>query len=172
MLLFFSYGATLPFASRSATALSRGLDSFPSEEKVKTYYRAQLFTSIQSSLGVHQLNVLVVGLEGTEVQHVASSLEKVGSDTRVEAMEVPYAEVANPSGRLVIGNFVPDLVVLVTDSTQQNVSKSRNIVRILNKQFTGVEKIAVANKQSQPELLSPEEVGVVLGLTTYERIPD
>jgi hypothetical protein len=148
------------------------LDSFPSEEKVKAYYRARLFAGIQSSLGAHQLNVLVVGLDGTEVQDVARSLKQVGSDTRVEAMEVPYAEVANPSGRLGIGDFVPDLIVLVTDSTQQNVSKSRNIVRILNKQFLGVEKIAVADKQSQPELLSAEEVGEVLGLTTYERTPE
>jgi hypothetical protein len=125
--------------------------------------------NVQSSFGAHQLNVLVVGLEGTGAQDVAESLEQVGLDTAVEAMEVPYAEAANPSGRLSVGSFVPDLIVLVTDSTQQNVSKSRNIVRILNKQFLGVEKIAVANKQSEPDLLSIEEVGQVLGLTTYER---
>jgi hypothetical protein len=110
----------------------------------------------------------VVGLEGIGVREVAGSLRESGSDATVEVMELAYTQVANPTGRLSVGKFVPDLIVLVTDSTQQNVSKSRNIVRILNKQFVGVEKIALAGKSHQPEL-SAEKVGEVLGLTTYER---
>jgi len=115
------------------------------------------------------LNVLVVGLEGVGVRGVAGSLDEIGSDTAVQILELSQRQVANPSTRLRVGMLVPDLIVLVTDSTQENVTKSRDLVKILNKQFRGVEKIAIANRPNQPGLLSVEEIGAVLGLTTYER---
>ena len=116
------------------------------------------------------MNVLVVGLEGAGARGVAVSLEEEQSDTVVRVQESTYSHVANPSNRFNVGGFVPDLIVVVTDSTRENVTRSRSIARILSKQFPGVEKIAIANRQGQPGLLSVEEVGEALGLTTYERL--
>lgn len=169
LLLFFSH---LSFITHSMTQVV--VSSTPVCFRLWNVERQDLLSQLHSftyseSHGVRQLNVLVVGLEGTRVRDVAESLEEAKSDTVVEVLQVPYVEVANPTGRLSVGRFVPDLIVLVTDSTQQNVAKSRNIVRILNKQFPNIEKIAIANRQNQPGILSTEEVGEVLGLTTYER---
>ena len=119
---------------------------------------------------MHRLNVLVIGLEGAGARDVAASLAEARSDTVVKVFESSYQQVANPTGRLSVEGFAPDLIVLVTDSTRQNVTKSRSIARILSKQFPGVEKIAIANKRGQSGVLSVEEVGEALGLTTYERL--
>ena len=57
------------------------------------------------------------------------------------------------------------LICLVTDSSPENVAKSKEIVDKYKK-FNGAKLIALANKQDLPNSMSPKEIEKALGITT------
>jgi ADP-ribosylation factor-like protein 4 len=59
------------------------------------------------------------------------------------------------------------LSVLVTDSTEENVEKTKEIYERFSKHM-GSKVIAIANKQDLPGALSAEDVQKRLGIKTYE----
>jgi ADP-ribosylation factor protein 1 len=58
------------------------------------------------------------------------------------------------------------LAVLVCDSTEENIEKTREIYSKFSR-YIGSKIIAIANKQDLPEALSAEQVEEKLGIPTY-----
>ncbi|MHA2326160.1 MAG: ADP-ribosylation factor-like protein [Promethearchaeota archaeon] len=58
------------------------------------------------------------------------------------------------------------LAVLVCDSTEENIEKTKEIYNKLSR-YVGSKIIAIANKQDLPEALSAEQVQKKLGIPTY-----
>ncbi|MEM1658876.1 MAG: ADP-ribosylation factor-like protein [Candidatus Jordarchaeales archaeon] len=59
------------------------------------------------------------------------------------------------------------LIVIVTDSTLENVVKSRFFVRLVKEEEPEANMVALANKQDLPNALPPEKVEEILGVKTY-----
>ena len=60
------------------------------------------------------------------------------------------------------------LVVIVTDSTQENIDWTKRVAYpVLKNELPYARVIAIANKQDLPGALSPEEVGERLGVPSY-----
>ncbi len=59
------------------------------------------------------------------------------------------------------------LIVVVTDSTLENVVKSRFFVRLIKEEEPEASVVALANKQDLPGSLPPEKVEEILGVKTY-----
>lgn len=59
------------------------------------------------------------------------------------------------------------LIVIVTDSTLENVVKSRFFVRLVKEEEPEANIVALANKQDLPNALPPEKVEEILGVKTY-----
>jgi len=60
------------------------------------------------------------------------------------------------------------MVVLVTDSTQENIDWTKRVAYpVLKAELPYARAIAIANKQDMPGALSPEEVGKRLGVPSY-----
>jgi hypothetical protein len=115
------------------------------------------------------MNLLVTGYIESGVRNVTESLnqEKKEDEWHVEYLEL--VEDDNLSIKFDLGDFIPELIIIVSDSTQKNVEKTSNLVHILKRQFPYAYKIAIANYQDLPERLTPESVEELLGLTTYGR---
>ncbi len=62
------------------------------------------------------------------------------------------------------------VVIIVTDSTLENVLRSRKLVQMVQKEAPTAKIIGIANKQDLPTALTPERVGQILGVPTYELI--
>lgn len=58
------------------------------------------------------------------------------------------------------------LTVVVLDSTEDNISKTREIIERFSN-YLGSKIIAIANKQDLPEALSAQDVQDKLGIRTY-----
>jgi small GTP-binding protein len=61
------------------------------------------------------------------------------------------------------------LIMVVTDSTREDVEKSREIVSRLQKS-NGAKIIAIANKQDQANSLNATQVQKILGVKTYPMV--
>jgi hypothetical protein len=120
----------------------------------------------KKDLNVH---VLVTGFSNVGVSRISQSLkqDKVEKDWYIVCHVLSKDE--NLPERIDVGNFDPELVIVVTDSTPENVEQSHAIVKIMKKQFPEAFKIAIANMQKLPERLQPEDIEELLGLTTYGR---
>lgn len=116
-----------------------------------------------------ELNVLVVGFSAAGTKRTADALKGSDLGTVVRTIEWAQPPSENFPSRIEVGGFVPDLVVVVTDSSVENVTRSRGITRVLSKQFPGTEKIAIANKPGESGSLSTEQIAEILRLTTYAR---
>ncbi|RDE15181.1 MAG: hypothetical protein C4K49_06650 [Candidatus Thorarchaeota archaeon] len=115
------------------------------------------------------MNVLVVGYSGAGTKGIAQALGGPDTGTVVRTVELTQAESEDFPSRIEVSGFVPDLVVVATDGSLENVTRSRHIARVLNKQFPGTEKIAIANRPSELGSLSTEKISEILGLTAYAR---
>ncbi len=62
------------------------------------------------------------------------------------------------------------VVVIVTDSTLENVLKSKKLVQLVHEEVPDAKVIGIANKQDLPTALTPERVGQILGVPTYELV--
>jgi small GTP-binding protein len=62
------------------------------------------------------------------------------------------------------------VVVIVTDSTLENVLRSKKLVSLVKEEVPDAKVIGIANKQDLPTALTPERVGQILGLPTYELV--
>ena len=67
-----------------------------------------------------------------------------------------------------------DLIVLVTDSTEEDLPRVQRLMEEIEKKYTNVKDkatiIVIANKQDLPGALKPEEVENALGIKTYGSI--
>ncbi len=62
------------------------------------------------------------------------------------------------------------VVVIVTDSTLENVLRSKKLVTLVNEEVPNAKVIGIANKQDLPTALTPERVGQILSIPTYELV--
>ena len=62
------------------------------------------------------------------------------------------------------------VVVIVTDSTLENVLRSKKLVSLVNEEVPDAKIIGIANKQDLPTALTPERVGQILNVPTYELV--
>ncbi len=62
------------------------------------------------------------------------------------------------------------VVVIVTDSTLENVLRSKKLVSLVKEEVPEAKVIGIANKQDLPTALTPERVGQILGIATYELV--
>jgi small GTP-binding protein len=62
------------------------------------------------------------------------------------------------------------VVVIVTDSTLENVLRSKKLVSLVKEEVPDAKIIGIANKQDLPTALTPERVGQILGVATYELV--
>ena len=63
-----------------------------------------------------------------------------------------------------------DIVILVTDSTYENVMKTKFLLDLIREWAPHIKVIAFANKQDLPEAMKPEEVSEILGIKTHGTI--
>ena len=62
------------------------------------------------------------------------------------------------------------VVVIVTDSTLENVLRSKKLVTLVKDEVPEAKVIGIANKQDLPTALTPERVGQILSIPTYELV--
>ncbi len=62
------------------------------------------------------------------------------------------------------------VVIIVTDSTLENVLRSKKLVTLVRDEVPDAKVIGIANKQDLPTALTPERVGQILGIPTYELV--
>ena len=62
------------------------------------------------------------------------------------------------------------VVVIVTDSTLENVLRSKKLVSLVKEEVPDAKIIGIANKQDLHTALTPERVGQILGVTTFELV--
>jgi len=62
------------------------------------------------------------------------------------------------------------VVIIVTDSTLENVLRSKKLVTLVKDEVPDAKVIGIANKQDLPTALTPERVGQILGIPTYELV--
>jgi small GTP-binding protein len=62
------------------------------------------------------------------------------------------------------------VVVIVTDSTLENVLRSKKLVSLVKEEVPDAKVIGIANKQDLPTALTPERVGQILSIPTYELV--
>ena len=62
------------------------------------------------------------------------------------------------------------VVVIVTDSTLENVLRSKKLVTLVSEEVPNAKVIGIANKQDLPTALTPERVGQILNIPTYELV--
>jgi len=62
------------------------------------------------------------------------------------------------------------VVIIVTDSTLENVLRSKKLVSLVTEEVPEAKMIGIANKQDLPTALTPERVGQILGIPTYELV--
>ncbi|MFW9849685.1 MAG: ADP-ribosylation factor-like protein [Candidatus Thorarchaeota archaeon] len=62
------------------------------------------------------------------------------------------------------------VVVIVTDSTLENVLRSKKLVSLVKDEVPDAKIIGIANKQDLPTALTPERVGQILNVATYELV--
>lgn len=62
------------------------------------------------------------------------------------------------------------VVVIVTDSTLENVLRSKKLVSLVKEEVPDAKVIGIANKQDLPTALTPERVGQILSVPTYELV--
>ena len=63
-----------------------------------------------------------------------------------------------------------DIVILVTDSTPENVKESKILLNLIREWAPHIKVIAFANKQDLPEAMKPEEVSEILGIKAHGTI--
>jgi small GTP-binding protein len=62
------------------------------------------------------------------------------------------------------------VVIIVTDSTLENVLRSKKLVGLVREEVPDAKVIGIANKQDLPTALTPERVGQILNIPTYELV--
>lgn len=62
------------------------------------------------------------------------------------------------------------VVIIVTDSTLENVLRSKKLVSLVKDEVPDAKVIGIANKQDLPTALTPERVGQILSVPTYELV--
>lgn len=62
------------------------------------------------------------------------------------------------------------VVIIVTDSTLENVLRSKKLVTLVKDEVPDAKVIGIANKQDLPTALTPERVGQILAIPTYELV--
>jgi small GTP-binding protein len=62
------------------------------------------------------------------------------------------------------------VVIIVTDSTLENVLRSKKLVTLVGEEVPDAKVIGIANKQDLPTALTPERVGQILNIPTYELV--
>lgn len=69
-------------------------------------------------------------------------------------------------------NFIKgsDAVLLITDSTLENVEKSKFFLELINEQAPNAHSSVIANKQDLDDALPPEEIEDILGLKAYSMV--
>ena len=66
--------------------------------------------------------------------------------------------------------FGSDAVLLITDSTLENVEKSRYFIELIKDQTPNAHSAAIANKQDLENALSVEKIEEILGIKAYSMI--
>lgn len=115
------------------------------------------------------MHVLVTGFSNVGVSRISQSLKQDESDKDWHIICHELSNEKKLPERIDVGNFNPELVIVVTDSTPENVEQSHALVKLMKTQFPEAYKIAIANMQKLPERLQPEDIEELLGLTTYGR---
>lgn len=69
-------------------------------------------------------------------------------------------------------NFIKgsDAVLLISDSTLENVEKSKFFLELINEQAPNAHTSVIGNKQDLDEAMNPEEIEEILGLKAYSMI--
>jgi len=69
-------------------------------------------------------------------------------------------------------NFIKgsDAVLLITDSTLENVEKSKFFLELIKEQAEHAHTAVIGNKQDLPDAMRPEQIEKILGLKTYSMI--
>ncbi|MBD3194972.1 MAG: GTP-binding protein [Candidatus Lokiarchaeota archaeon] len=69
-------------------------------------------------------------------------------------------------------NFIKgsDAVLLISDSSLENVEKSKFFLELIKEQANHAQSAVIANKQDLPKALKPEEIENMLGLKAYSMI--
>ena len=60
-----------------------------------------------------------------------------------------------------------DIVILVTDSTVENLEETKKIYQLIKKEGPKVNIVLIANKQDLPDALPPEKIGKYIGTKAY-----
>jgi small GTP-binding protein len=63
-----------------------------------------------------------------------------------------------------------DAVLIVSDSTLENIDKSKFFIDLVKKEVPHAQVIAIANKQDLPEAMAPDRVGKLLGVKAHGMI--
>jgi len=66
--------------------------------------------------------------------------------------------------------FGSDAVLLITDSSLENVEKSRYFIELIKEQTPNAHAAAIANKQDRENALSVEKIETILGIKAYSMI--
>ena len=66
--------------------------------------------------------------------------------------------------------FGSDAVLLITDSSLENVEKSRYFIELIKEQTPNAHAAAIANKQDRENALSVEKIEKILGIKAYSMI--
>ncbi|MHA1844156.1 MAG: ADP-ribosylation factor-like protein [Promethearchaeota archaeon] len=69
-------------------------------------------------------------------------------------------------------NFIKgsDAVLLITDSTLENVEKSKFFLELIKEQAPHAHTAVIGNKQDLPEAIKPEQIEKILGLKAYKMV--
>jgi len=63
-----------------------------------------------------------------------------------------------------------DAILIITDSTLENVEKSKFFLELIKEQAPDAHSAVIGNKQDLPDAMKPEQIERILGLKTYSMI--
>ncbi len=113
---------------------------------------------------------LLKALNGEVLRLESKSAESKKSEQKLGNLDIVYWDLAGQSRfsnlwAKQIANA--KIVIIVTDSTLENVIRSKKLVSLVREESPQSKIIAIANKQDLPISLEPERISQILGLPTY-----
>ncbi|MBD3158238.1 MAG: GTP-binding protein [Candidatus Lokiarchaeota archaeon] len=147
-----------------------GLDNFIDSLAVTMVKVAILgFAGVGKTTTLHLLRGETLPLKHDPT--IGVTIKKLPSE--VENANIVLWDLAGQSRfKILWGKMIANaqVVVIVTDSTLENVLKSKKLVGLVKEKVPNAKIIGIANKQDLPTALTPDRVGKILGVKTYELV--
>ncbi|MGY5874902.1 MAG: ADP-ribosylation factor-like protein [Candidatus Thorarchaeota archaeon] len=155
------------------TAASQPLDGF--DEKVDEIAVTMVKVAILGFAGVGKTTTLhLLRGETLPLIHdptIGVSIKKLPEE--VENANIVLWDLAGQSRFSILWAKMianAQVVIIVTDSTLENVLRSKKLVTLVTEEVPDAKVIGIANKQDLPTALTPERVGQILNIPTYELV--